>query len=191
MCVFPIIYFITPFTALIADDTLRYTVFLLVLVVKGFVVIVGFPCTTILLTNSASSLRILGTLNGFATTFSGLGRAVGPAATGAVFSWGVQHGYVIAPWWFLMVIASIGAIPAFFIVDGAGPTRSLESDDEDEDDTEDVDDEGGVVGKALDDDDCLSLHSEITYGAISSSTSPSRNQSGKVSKASSSTNLLG
>jgi hypothetical protein len=95
------------------------------MLVKGFVVIIGFPCTTILLTNSASSLRILGTLNGFATTFSGLGRAIGPAGVGAVFSWGVAKGYAIAPWWLLGVIAMVGAVPAWFIVEGEGPTRSL------------------------------------------------------------------
>ena len=151
------------------------------MLIKGFVVIIGFPCTTILLTNSASSLRILGTLNGFATTFSGLGRAAGPALTGAVFTWGVDHGYGIAPWWLLTVIASVGAIPAFFIIDGEGPTRSLESD-------EDEEDEGGeddvVLDEALDGEDCLSLHSETTYGAISTS------QSGTVSRASSATKLL-
>jgi hypothetical protein len=85
--VFPVVYFLTPFTALVQDDTARYVVFIIIMLVKGFVVIIGFPCTTILLTNSASSLRILGTLNGFATTFSGMGRAIGPAAVGAVFSW--------------------------------------------------------------------------------------------------------
>ncbi|KAK4216546.1 hypothetical protein QBC37DRAFT_397514 [Rhypophila decipiens] len=190
MCVFPLVYFLTPFTALVQDDTLRYAVFLCILIVKGFLVIVGFPCTTILLTNSASSLRILGTLNGFATTFSGLGRAAGPAMTGAVFSWGVQHGYVIAPWWFLCCIAIVGAIPSFFIVDGDGPTRSLDSESEDSDDGEDDEGTNGegrnvIVDSALDDDDCLSLHSETTYGAISP-----ENRSGKVSKVGSETNLL-
>ncbi|KAK4190469.1 major facilitator superfamily domain-containing protein [Podospora australis] len=131
--VFPILYFLTPYTALIQDTTTRYAVFLTIMLVKGFVVIIAFPCTTILLTNSASSLRILGTLNGFATTFSGLGRAIGPASAGAVFSWGVQRGYIIAPWWFLGLIALIGTIPPWFIVEGEGPHRApavVESSDE-------------------------------------------------------------
>ncbi|KAK4239880.1 hypothetical protein C8A03DRAFT_13734 [Achaetomium macrosporum] len=127
--VFPIVYFITPYTALIQDTTARYVIFLSILLIKGFVVIIGFPCTTILLTNSASSLRILGTLNGFATTFSGLGRAVGPAVVGAVFSWGVRNGYAIAPWWLLGLIGMLGAIPPWFMVEGEGPTRSLGADD--------------------------------------------------------------
>ncbi|KAK0673344.1 major facilitator superfamily domain-containing protein [Cercophora samala] len=122
--VFPVIYFLTPYTALVQDTTTRYVFFLTIMLVKGFVVIVAFPCTTILLTNSATSLRILGTLNGVATTFSGLGRAAGPAAAGAVFSWGVQRGYVIAAWWFLGLIALVGTIPPWFIVEGDGPTAS-------------------------------------------------------------------
>jgi MFS family permease len=106
---------------------MRYAIFLTIMFIKGVIVIIAFPCTTILLTNSASSLRILGTLNGFATTFSGLGRAAGPALIGAVFSWGAKIGYAIAPWWFLGLIAAVGAIPPWFIVEGEGPTRSLGS----------------------------------------------------------------
>ncbi|KAL2021432.1 hypothetical protein VTK56DRAFT_7185 [Thermocarpiscus australiensis] len=130
--VFPIVYFLTPYTALVQDTTIRYTLFMIIMFIKGFVVIIGFPCTTILLTNSASSLRILGTLNGFATTFSGLGRAVGPAAIGAVFTWGVRNGYAIAPWWLLGVVGILGAITPWFIVEGDGPTRSLGTSDGEE-----------------------------------------------------------
>ncbi|SPQ18812.1 ea73b43c-9629-4714-a883-43897362c394 [Thermothielavioides terrestris] len=141
--IFPIIYFLTPYTALIQDTTARYAVFLAIMLVKGVVVIIGFPCTTILLTNSASSLRILGTLNGFATTFSGLGRAIGPAAVGAVFSWGVREGYAIAPWWLLGTVALLGAIPPLFIVEADGPTRSLGAGDED------ADENGGEAEEGL------------------------------------------
>ncbi|KAK4195100.1 major facilitator superfamily domain-containing protein [Triangularia verruculosa] len=158
--IFPIIYFLTPYTALVQSTTWRYIFFLTIMLVKGFVVIVAFPCTTILLTNSATSLRILGTLNGVATTFSGLGRAVGPAAAGAVFSWGVQRGYVIAAWWFLGLIALMGTIPPWFIVEGEGPTASstattsedeeeeeslLQRDDDDDDDSVDGYDEVAVL----------------------------------------------
>ena len=80
-------------------------------------------------------MRILGTLNGFATTFSGLGRALGPASTGATFTWGADHGYIAAPWVYLTVVAMIGAIPAFLIVEGEGPSASLESSDSEDNDT--------------------------------------------------------
>ncbi|KAK4465593.1 major facilitator superfamily domain-containing protein [Cladorrhinum samala] len=164
--IFPILYFVLPYTTLIQDTHLRYTVFLIIMLFKGFVVIVAFPCTTILLTNSASSLRILGTLNGVATTFSGIGRALGPAAAGAVFSWGVQRGYVIAAWWFLGIIALIGTIPPWFIVEddrgdeSSGASRStsvLEEEEEregllnDDDDDDDDDDDVEEVIEAVDD----------------------------------------
>ena len=130
-----------PFTTLIQDDRLRYVAFLLLLLVKGFAVIVGFPCTTILLTNSASSLRILGTLNGFATAFSGLGRAIGPATTGTVFTLGVKHGYIIAPWWLLAAVALVGAVPTWLIVESDGPSSTastpLATDTDDEADEAD------------------------------------------------------
>jgi hypothetical protein len=102
------------------------------MMVKAFAIIIAFPSTTILLTNSASSLGILGTLNGFATMFSGLGRAIGPASTGVAFSWGVQHGYIVSAYFFLGIVAAIGAIPVFMIVEGDGPTASAyNSDNED------------------------------------------------------------
>lgn len=147
------------------------------MLVKGFVVIIGFPCTTILLTNSASSLRILGTLNGFATTFSGLGRAIGPAAVGAVFSWGVRQGYAIAPWWLLGVIAMLGTIPPWFIVEGEGPTQILgaRGEEEEEDNVEVV---SLLRGEETESDGAeLSLDSEgggkrdkKAYGTMSGST---------------------
>lgn len=103
-------------------------------------------------------VRILGTLNGYATAFSGLGRAVGPAVTGAVFSIGVQRGYVIAPWWLLAGIAILGAVPAWFIIEGDGPSRRLDTDsdtDSDSDGEEETlvtnsEDEDGNAGGARD-----------------------------------------
>ncbi|KAI0598474.1 major facilitator superfamily domain-containing protein [Biscogniauxia sp. FL1348] len=124
---FPLVYIVTPFTVLIANAGTRYAALLVIMTVKAFAVIIGFPCTTILLTNSATSLAILGTLNGFATTFSALGRASGPAMAGAAFTWGVKKGVIGVPWWILTVIAAIGAIPAWFIVEGDGPSGAASS----------------------------------------------------------------
>ncbi|KAK8071961.1 hypothetical protein PG996_005309 [Apiospora saccharicola] len=137
---FPIVYLLTPYTVLIESTPLRYAALASVMVLKAGAVIIGFPCTTILLTNSASSLTILGTLNGFATTFSGLGRAAGPAMAGAAFSWGVKRGIVSVPYWILAAIAAVGAIPAWWIVEGDGPSGSAppsqeESEAEDSDGT--------------------------------------------------------
>lgn len=144
---FPIVYFLIPYTALIQNPTRQFTVLMLLLLIKGFAVIVGFPCITILLTNAAPSVRILGTLNGFATTFSGLGRAVGPASAGATFSWGVQRGYVLPAWWLLGIIAVGQAVPAWMIIEGEGPSGGNESDEEDEEALlmEEEEEEDGMV----------------------------------------------
>ncbi len=155
--VFPFVYLVTPYTGLIQNDYWRYGVFLSVLLVKGFVVIVGFPCMTIMLTNSAPSLKVLGTLNGIATTFSGLGKAAGPAMTGATFSWGVQRGYIIAGWWLLAIIAVIGAIPPWFLVEGDGPSQTTDVDEEElfldsliDDDDDDDENDAAIAGDAHD-----------------------------------------
>lgn len=131
---FPIIYLLVPYTALIQSDRLQFAALMLLLLFKGFAVIVGFPCITILLTNSAPSVRILGTLNGFATMFSGLGRAVGPTFTGATFSWGVKRGYVLPAFVFLAVIAAGQALPAWMIIEGEGLSREEDTDDDDDGD---------------------------------------------------------
>ncbi|GAM85143.1 hypothetical protein ANO11243_031470 [Dothideomycetidae sp. 11243] len=143
----PIIYFLVPFTALIEDGIIQQIVGFLLMISKGFFSTFAFPCSTILLTNSASSLRILGTLNGFAVSVSAIGRAVGPALTGAIFTLGVERGYVIAPWWTLCAIAVFAAIPVFWIVEGAGFGGDAEEvvDSDTEDEGDDADDESSVA----------------------------------------------
>jgi hypothetical protein len=114
---------------------------LLVMVLKAFCVIIAFPSTTILLTNSCTSLQVLGTLNGFATMFSGLGRAAGPFSTGVVFDWGADKGYILSAYWFLGFVALLGAIPVYLIEEGEGPSNEDEdhSETETETDSEDED----------------------------------------------------
>lgn len=71
---FPFVFFATPYTALIQDSTTQQVAMFCIMMVKSFAGIFAFPCSTILLTNSALSLRVLGTLNGFATSISAIGR---------------------------------------------------------------------------------------------------------------------
>lgn len=53
-----------------------------ILALKGISAVISFPTSTILLTNSSPSLRLLGTLNGVAVTVAALGRAIGPSVGG-------------------------------------------------------------------------------------------------------------
>lgn len=127
--VFPIVYIITPFTALIQDPILQQLTMFAIMLLKCFAVIFAFPSSTILLTNSAQSLRILGTLNGFAVSISAVGRAIGPAVTGATFTWGIEKGYVIIGWWLLSFLAILGAIPLWFAVEPEGFSSTETSSD--------------------------------------------------------------
>ncbi|TGJ87646.1 hypothetical protein E0Z10_g1132 [Xylaria hypoxylon] len=153
--IFPVVYLLIPFTVLIENVTLRYAALLIVMVTKAFAVIIGFPCSTILLTNSAASLSILGTLNGFATTFSALGRASGPALTGLAFSWGVKNNMIGAPWWILGLIASVGSFPVWMIAEDDDRPRTDSSDSSDAEDTDDTrveEDEEAIVFEDDDED---------------------------------------
>ncbi|OAQ76089.1 MFS transporter [Purpureocillium lilacinum] len=154
----PFVYFLTPYTSLFPTENGRLAALMAVMIFKAFAIIVAFPSTTILLTNSCTSLRILGTLNGFATACSGTGRALGPSLTGMAFTWGADHGYIVSAYFFLGFFAILGAIPAFMIVEGDGPTASAENSDSDGEETL-VDssaaflDESAVVDESDDDDD--------------------------------------
>jgi len=104
-------------------------------------VIFAFPCSTILLTNSAASLRILGTLNGVATSVSAIGRAAGPALAGTAFTLGVEAGFVIIPWWFLAIIGFLGAIPVWWLVEMEGFGSAAEDSDSDSEEESEAEDE--------------------------------------------------
>ncbi|KAK4953092.1 hypothetical protein LTR10_008798 [Elasticomyces elasticus] len=146
-CVFPIAYFLMPFTALMPTQASQVGACFAVMTLKCFCGIFAFPCSTILLTNSASSLRVLGTLNGFATSTSAIGRAAGPAIGGAVFTAGVKAGYVVAPWWTFSALAMLAAIPVFWLEEGEG-FGGDNGEVSDEEDIEEVLDEEGWEGEA-------------------------------------------
>lgn len=131
----PIIFFLTPFIVLVPEPFKLPAVLLIMLAKLGSTVF-GIPCSTILLTNSASSMSVLGTLNGVATSVSALGRAAGPAIIGFAFSYGVKRGYVIIPWWLLSALALWSVVPAFWIVEQEGPHRDEVVEETEQDDQE-------------------------------------------------------
>ncbi len=111
----PVVYVLAPFTVLVRDTWAEEVAIFLLMFIKSVAAMFAFPCSIILLTNSASSLQVLGTLNGIATSVSSLGRAAGPALGGWTFSMGVRAGYVILPWWTIAFLAILGAIPVWYL----------------------------------------------------------------------------
>lgn len=118
--IFPIVYFITPFVTLIPDQTTKEAVMVAILIIRGVGGTFAFPTSTIMLTNSATSLRVLGTLNGFATSVSAVGRALGPLFTGSLFTLSLEKGYIIIPFWTLSFISFLAFIPTLWLVEGKG-----------------------------------------------------------------------
>ncbi|POR38441.1 Putative membrane protein [Tolypocladium paradoxum] len=141
--VLPFVYLVTPYTSLLPTEATRVAAILAVMLVKAVSIIIAFPSITILLTNSCTSLRVLGTLNGFATSFSGFGRAVGPASTGIAFSWGADNGYIVSAYFYLGIVAALGTIPVFMIVEGDGPTASADNSDTEGDGS--IEDSGAMM----------------------------------------------
>ncbi|CEJ88850.1 hypothetical protein VHEMI04876 [[Torrubiella] hemipterigena] len=153
--ILPFVYMITPYTALFPTERGRVAAIIVVMVFKAFGIIVAFPSTTILLTNSCSSLKVLGTLNGYATMFSGIARGLGPATTGLIFTWGAKRGYVVLPYYYLALFAATGAFVSFMIEDENNlATASDESDSDAVDDSATLlQDESAVASESEDEDD--------------------------------------
>ena len=92
-----VVALLTPFTSWFPSSFACQAALLMLLSVRGTAGAFAYPTSTILLTNSASSLRTLGTVNGFATSAAAIARAVGPGAGGGLFSAAAKRGVVGVP----------------------------------------------------------------------------------------------
>ena len=120
MAVMPVVYAAAPFTTLAPSVGSAQAALFALWLLKGLCSTFAFPCTTILLTNSASSIRVLATVNGIATSVSAVGRAAGPSLAGAMFTWGIKEGYMVAPFWLLAGVGVVGAVSSFWLEEGEG-----------------------------------------------------------------------
>jgi hypothetical protein len=130
---YPILYFSTPYFVLL-PDTLRMAGVYVLVVWKCSFATMAYPSNAILLTNSAPSLLMLGTINGVAASTASLARAFGPFVSGTLFSIGLGVGYSGLAWWCSAVIALVGAVVSLYMSDEGGRlgTEDEKSDDEDE-----------------------------------------------------------
>lgn len=137
----PFVYVALPYTVLLPTSNSRQVAIFALMFVKTVVAVFAYPCTTILLTNSVTSLRILGTLNGVAVASSAIGRASGPFTSGILFSWSARRGYVVAPWFMLAIIAVLGHVSTYWLVEGDGPSGRDPPEVRDDEDEANADEE--------------------------------------------------
>jgi MFS family permease len=117
---FPIAYMITPYAVLMPTPFLQQVTILAIMLFKSMAGVFAFPCLTILLTNSAKSLQLLGTINGVATSIAAIGRAFGPYTAGRTLTWSIDAGYGVSAWWYLALASIPGHIITYWIEDGPG-----------------------------------------------------------------------
>jgi hypothetical protein len=127
---YPVVFFIAPFVSLLPNHTSREVAMVGLLIFRGLAGTFAFPTSTIMITNSAASLRVLGTINGLATSTGAVGRAAGPAIGGNLFTYGVKNGYIIIPFWTLSAIAFLAFIPTLWLEEGGGFGDDPDSDSE-------------------------------------------------------------
>lgn len=116
---YPILYIATPYLVLL-PDSLRMAGVYAVVIWKCTFATMSYPSNAILLTNSAPSLLMLGTINGVAASTASLCRAFGPTASGFLFSAGLRIGYSGLAWWCSAIIALAGAIISLSMTDKGG-----------------------------------------------------------------------
>jgi len=130
---YPILYFSIPYFVLLPDSLRTAGIYAMVIWKCSFATM-AYPSNAILLTNSAPSLLMLGTINGVAASTASLARAFGPFISGTLFSIGLRVGYSGLAWWCSALIAVLGAIVSLYMTDKGGRLIAADekSDEEDE-----------------------------------------------------------
>jgi len=138
---YPLLYLAIPYLTL-APAAWRTSAIWLVIVWKVTAQAFAYPSTNIMLANAAPSTKVLGTLNGVASSAASGCRAFGPTVSGLLQSAGLSVGALGLPWWMNALVACAGAALSLFMVEEKrrtfGPkTEKTSSPTEDEDQDED------------------------------------------------------
>jgi MFS family permease len=145
MFTYAIGYIIVPYLDWLPEGTIQTTGVYFVLAVKIIYGVIAYPCSSILITNSAPSLLVLGAINGIASSFASLARTFSPTITGMIYSVGLDINCVGLAWWVNAGVCLIGAVQAI----------SMKHDDfdrepEDLDDIMSIIDEEAAMGEVTD-----------------------------------------
>lgn len=129
LCLYPILYLFAPYLALL-PEALRMPGLMVFLVGKVTFQSLSYPCLAIILTNSSSSKRVLGTLNGVAMSAASISRGFGPTVSGAMDSLGDTLGMSGLAWWTIAAVAILGWLPGFALKESNKRPYFASQDDE-------------------------------------------------------------
>lgn len=130
-CLYFGLYFFTPYLVILPDSVRMIGVYTAVIWRCTFQSLV-YPSNAILLTNAATDLRTLGTINGVAASTASLCRAFGPTISGFLYAVGLSTGYSGLAWWCNGAVAVLAAVLSFQITEPRGRMDNDEKIDEDE-----------------------------------------------------------
>ncbi|KAI6820356.1 MFS general substrate transporter [Hortaea werneckii] len=113
---YPLLYLAVPYLTLVPANW-RMPAIWAVIVWKVTAQAFAFPSTNIMLANSAPSTKVLGTLNGVASSAASGCRAFGPTVSGILQSAGLSIGTLGLPWWTNALVAGCGALISLCMVE--------------------------------------------------------------------------
>ncbi|KAI0553456.1 MFS general substrate transporter [Xylaria curta] len=111
-----LLYLVTPYLVLL-PPAYRMIGLAVVIVWKCTFAAIVYPSNAILLTESAPSKLVLGTINGVAASSASLCRAFGPIISGILYAIGLESGYSGLAWWFTALVAIGGAVVGLRVPD--------------------------------------------------------------------------
>ena len=117
--IWPLLYLAVPYLVLFPTKLQTAGVYVALLTKITFHII-AFPSNAILLTNTAPSKKVLGTINGVAASTACVARAFGPIFTGAIHSFGLKFGFSGPAWWFGGLVCAVRAIESFYMEEAEG-----------------------------------------------------------------------
>lgn len=125
----PLLYFGVPYLVLLPKGLQMPGVYLC-LFWRITAQVLAYPSNAILLTNSALSMLVLGTINGVAASTASLCRAFGPTVSGLIHSVGLGMGYNGLAWWASGLVCVLGALESLWMEEVDGRMDRQASEDE-------------------------------------------------------------
>jgi hypothetical protein len=139
LILFPLVYFIAPFLAILPSTTLPplpasgaivWAGILSFLGIHVFARMFAMPSATILVNNCCPHPSVLSTVHGVSQSVASGMRMMGPIMGGWGFGLGLKAGIVGAAFWVLMCLSSLGALFGMLAEEGSGHEIVLEGDED-------------------------------------------------------------